>query len=486
MAKKEKVNMDKKLVEGIRRGFLGYISKMIKSQLKEETVDSLHDKFQIIKEGYVFCKDEYVGEKLSYLEYCTFTNYIQDVYIAGTYSEDRIMPMLKAIKNKIVESEKTKGSEWDFFVCVNRIGTVTDITMRRKGIGGSIEDITSIMMLYSIYITTYLTKVKNKMLYDLYDDENTIKAKFGPKALLTNEEVEGLCSFTEYNITKNVNSAIQKIVSEYDIKSNDYTVGGIAKEYISKEAVSCSIRIKGDMGDFPFANCDENLISIDKLNKLPDNRLYVIPSAGVRFEFIDKSKNIDSIEMKESKGRILFCINLINNGFIYYAEGINSDRLLVSESIESYKYDKDIFKIPIMIPIDALKGGIDLNEILLNCKYITLTPIISNSEERYQFMKIAYTCLCCMYAAYYNPKMFSDTFKMYTINRKEKGGYNREESFRIAHLRKLPKGYNMSKEASDLAKKFGFDYIPKGYTFVRASNVDREPDDKKIIKVNNI
>ena len=486
MAKKEKVNMDKKLVEGIRRGCLGYISRMIKSQLKEETVDSLHDKFQMIKDSYVCCKDEYIEEKLSHMEYCTFINYIQDVYIAGLYSPDKVTPMLKAIKDKIIEPKKSKGSEWDFFVCVNRIGVATDVAMGRKGMISYINDITMVIMLYSIYITTYLTKIKNRLIYDLYDDGDIIKARFSSTTFLTNEEVNNLCNFSEYNRPKNIHLTVQKLVSEYDVKSSDYSVGEIAKEYLSKETVGAAFRIKGYMGEFPFANYDESVISVDKLNKLPNDRLYVIPSAGVRFEFFDKTKNIDSLEMKESKGRVLFCVNLVNSSCLYYSTGVCSDDNLTSESIDSYRYTKDIFKMIFMVPVEILKDDIDLNKIVLDSKYVTFTPIITNDKERSQFAKIVYTCLCCMYAAYYNPKMFSDTFKMYTINRKEKGGYNREESFRIAHLRKLPKGYNMSKEASDLAKKFGFNYIPKGYTFVRASNVDKEPDDKKIIKVNNI
>lgn len=486
MAKKEKINLDKKMMEGIRRGCIEYMSIIIKTQLKKGSLDSICNNFQFIKDSYSYCKDEFVEDKLSYLDYCTFVDYVQDVYIAGSYSPDKIVPMLKTFKGKIVDSEKNKGSEWDFFVCVNRIGAITDIHASRNGLLNDVSDLTGLIMLYSIYITTYLTKIKNKVVKDFYDCEDIVKARFGSINLLTKEDIEDLCVFSQYNIPKNISLIMKKITSDYDIKSSNYSVGEIAKEYIDKGSVEASFRIKGDMGEFPFSNYSEDIISMEKLNKLPEDRMYVIPSAGVRFEFFDKSKNVDSIEMKESKGKIVFCVNLTNSNCLYYATGLYSDSKLESDSIELYKYAKDIFEMPIMLSTNHFKGDIDLHRITFDAKYITFSPVITNSDESLQFQKIMYTCLCCMYAAYYNPKMFSDTFKMYTINRKEKGGYSREESFRIAHLRKLPKGYKMSKEAAEMAKKFGFDYIPKGYTFVSASNVNKEPNEKKIIKVKNV
>ena len=90
-----------------------------------------------------------------------------------------------------------------------------------------------------------------------------------------------------------------------------------------------------------------------------------------------------------------------------------------------------------------------------------------------------------MYSAYYNPRLFASDVKMFTVNRKEKGGYKRTESFRIAHIRKLPVGSKMSENAKLEAKKAGFGYIEEGYTFVRASHLDKEPTSKKIIKIDS-
>ena len=84
-------------------------------------------------------------------------------------------------------------------------------------------------------------------------------------------------------------------------------------------------------------------------------------------------------------------------------------------------------------------------------------------------------------------KMFTEGLRetiMLNINEMI-GWYKRTESFRIAHIRKLPVGSKMSENAKMEAKKAGFSYIEDGYTFVRANNLDKEPTEKKIIKIHS-
>lgn len=482
--KKGKTNLDKEYILGLRKSIEFNIKRLMNKNLKSYSFDEIHSSIQLLKEGYNTIIDEPILEYMSYVDFCTYIDYIGDLYLATDSGGNRFNTVLKGIKNRIVPKLQESDTKWEFFISLNRIGAKLEVYSSRPDMNiiGITQITTAIMLIFSIYITTYIIKMKNKTISKFYDDNGHINIQYGPKELLTREEVDALISISEFETPKLFSKAIQKVIAEVDIQSSNYSVADIAQEYLSLSSQSC-LKIDKDLGEYPFTIDGSNLISIDDLKSLPNNRLYAIPSSGIRFEFLNKDKNIDYIEMKESKGKLVFCINLINNGGIYVGSDTETLLQIDPENCSIYEYKEKSLKIPFTLSIKHLESAWTLESIVFNSKFIATTPIVNTDIFKEELKKWMYTCLCCVYMAYYNPKMFENMIRLHNIDRTKKSGYSKQENYRVAHLRKLPIGYKISEEAIKEAAKNGFNYIPEGYTFVSASNLAKEPESKRVITI---
>lgn len=313
MAKKQskKINKDKMFVEGLRESIILALNESIGNYVKNNSMERFDELCDMVKKSFEMVEEELVLSKIQYERFCMYVNYMYDIYCLKSNGVEDLKPYLKKIKDRIVLELKKENMEWDFFICINRIGAKTDIYFDRMGRYKEVSTLSSVMMLYSIFITSYLTSFKNKKIDKFYDINDSIKAKFLSSDLLSYDRVEAMFYIRKGGSRVLAREGLKDFVKLIDVKSSDYSVSDIAQEYLHLSTGYNNVSFTKEIKNFPFVSDNgEDKYDLD-LTILPENRKYAVPSAGVRFEFIDKSKAIDYIEMKEAKDNVVFCVGVV-------------------------------------------------------------------------------------------------------------------------------------------------------------------------------
>ena len=278
-----------------------------------------------------------------------------------------------------------------------------------------------------------------------------------------------------------VNASIHRIYSNYMSKD-------IHPEFFEET--------KGFIGlnkiyELPIVHDKEKMIPFDKLVNIPNGRKYAFSKAGVRFEFLNKEQNIDYIDMIETKDSISLNVYVINNGGFYITSKVYSgaewmvnapNKKLGRNDIR--EVDTKLIRIPFYIRKEDLSSANTYEDMMRAVSSVGYSLVPDDNVIVHFMVGVMTLILCCIYSAYYDLNIFKSSLRLYNKSESHKSGYNRTSGFRVAHLKRLPVGSKASEEAKQNAKKEGFDVIPDGYTFVRASyatNPDNEV--KKIIKI---
>lgn len=383
-----------------------------------------------------------------------------------------------------------------FFNVVNTYDIFSNKNLKEANNNINMKCVQSIcvnLSIFSLYILSFKMKFKNYYIEELKKDNDKYTLVYSKKQLLTNKEIADILAIdkirpheqAQYYTKILIN--IQNITVTYGIKNENL------KEHLLSDIYQLCFKSKSL--EFPFENKDSNnLLDLDDLAILPSNRKYGIFSKGIRFDFKDKSSGIDYLDMIETPTDVSFTINLKNYKEMYFLS--NTDAVQYIQEIVKYKeeYNDDTTeilnkylkpinqaKITLNISKDDLTAATNFTEISKSFNSVGISINKDSKESTGAYVNFIYISLICMYIAYYDHKLFSSSFTFKNINENERSSYKKIDSYRVAHLRKLPTGYKKSKEASLLAKKAGFDTIPEGYTFVEEHKANT--GSKKIIKI---
>lgn len=485
MAKKKKKDNKKKsqsFSQTIRNFTLFLIKRRVYESNKTLKENEIFELTSILKEWYLDINGEFVLNYVDYLSFCNLIDYVNDIYmIAKNTSEHDFNKQFKIIRDKFLEKFPTKDTGIEYFLAINRLCSIFDRTSSKPDIDlyDKIEPLTFTIFIMSLNLSASFYKLENKKIKEFVEKEpNKVVIKYSNEKFISDEELKNInyCYLSD-NINHDVLKFQSKLFLNIDNAFEKFMIKDVEDEF--KDINSSAIRIAKDYSTSPFFRDNKCLIPPEEISKIPNDRRYLCPEGGIKFEIINKDLNIDSIEMIEKKDKFLFNIYLINKGGIYISKGTRTSSL-DDEDIEKPRpdekeYTDKILKIPFIISKEKFTENWHFDEILHEKMSVKIRLTIPFQQSA----SFTYTLLCCIYLAYYDPFRFKGNIRMYNLRRNKKGGYERTDGFRIAHLRKLPEGYNCSKEAKLEAIKAGFNNIPEGYTFVSASNGKDNKNTKK-------
>lgn len=455
---------------------------MYPSSTVEKVFADLKNKF------YILDKKEVAGliDDMYFLE---IFNYVEELFIMLYSNNTRLLEYTEFYRKKIIELHKKNDIQYELFVYMSKVCFLLENvgeTVVEREISKLITD-----LLFGFYqsILTYIHKFKNCKMKEFYEVEGKVYLKYDKIKAFPEELIDSIHSNLQNDIL--LTSKQQKLLIAY-LEGLNRVYSNFAGRHINPEFYE---EMKGHLSlesnyDVPLVDELEKYVSIDKLFDLPNGRKYAFPNSGVRFEFLNKKKCIESIDMKESKDIIYFNVFLRNKGDISIKKVLNDDEFLkddlaYNKALENFP-DKKVttskIKLPFYIRKESLGTIKTLKELPKIISVVGYLPVKNNYSE-ILYNKLGLLILACLYCAYCDLNLFKDEIKLYNRANNKASGYNRSSGFRVAHLRKLPVGEKASEEAKRNAKKDGFDNIPEGYTYVRESYSVNDKENKKIVKI---
>ena len=437
--------------------------------------------------------DKREAEGLVYDRYfMDILNITEEIFML-LYSERKdISEETNFYRKKIVDLYRTENLKYELYIYLNKVCFLLEQPALYGDdhiailYGGAAKAVTDFLFAFFQYSSTYVLKYKNKKVHSFVEKEGHVEIKYEKGQLMPTEIVESLYGSImngEYlNEKQNkaivtVNQSINRIYANFLSK---FTNEEFYEEYKGFVVFEKQYTL-------PIINTEKE-VPIGKLISMPENRRYIFPSSGVRFEFLNKRTNIDYIDIVESKNIVSVNVYVINNGGINIIKNyVNTDNTpedninYSNRDINSReRITSKVIKFPFYIKKDELKRATDEDSLYKSINVLGYMPASSGATEDF-FYDLFKLILNCLYSSYYDLNIFKSIIKMSNKSKGYSGGEHKSNTFRIAHIRRLPEGQKASKETLLNAKKQGFENIPEGYTFVRA-HIENEPH-KKIVKV---
>lgn len=489
MAKKKKslvkrsINLDKELTKSIRRGAKQVIEQGLYEIINEFDFDSVMGTLELLKSEYTNCPGEYAFNFFDAEDFIGFVNYMMDLVIAyDNIDYNNIDKVLNNIKDRLVKNLGDKDIEVSALVATNRLFGKLECEYGSSVTGGSdiLSKLGIFSMFFIVYVLTYTKGFKNKHFKEIKEDGNVLTIEYERLNLYDINSIKDSDKMVRecvYNLSLTCNKFYNNVYKGFE-KACKWNVFNMSKDY----------------GEYPFMNSEKDTyISLEEIKDISNRKLYLMPPGGVHFDFINKSSNVDCVELKEYGENLLCSITIFNKGGIYVHDNkslYESERVLTdADRITELIKDMDLcsdekIKINFRIP---LEGVFNMNDIYDISGIIFPESVFFGTKDSplwAEARKWIYCCLSCLYLAYCCPTRFQNDVRLYNIDRDSKEGFNRKSSYRTAYMRKLPDGQRTSEEAIRNAKIAGFNNIPQGYTFVSASNIEYlNEEKKKVIKI---
>lgn len=428
-------------------------------------------------------------------QYITVIDYIQDMYISLlNYSElFETKDVLMKTKDSIIEFLKDETSMLNTILSSCKISGIVlgsceeiipkNITNYDSTLMRRIISFTNFMIQFSSF---YIIKYKNLYIKKLDIHMNKISIVYDSKLLVDEKTIDSLIKLIAKPILSDSEKLYYRkttdIIDALAQPFTDFTNNADIYEFISS---SQQVYIDNNLDNIPFKNTDKFQLTDDTLLDIVDNRKYIIPKCGVCIDILDKNYDIDRIEVKEDTYNIHMCLYLNNNGNLFNLEHTQSFNDNLQAIIDKQLRNGLINNRP--IESKTVKLYISINKYLLNKQLFEAAynfPIIDASNKALALDNLYITCYSCLYLLYCNPYIYKKVTRLYNLKKEHAKGYTKEAFYRVGFLRKLPKGYKMSTEARNNALQEGFINVPRGYTFVRASNLElADKSEMRVIKI---
>lgn len=485
----EKLNLIMRRVHGRSLNILGEeCLKNFTSNTIMEVINEMKNVFYEMDKREVsgFINDYYFMELL---------NYTEEMFMLMYSGKVNISQEMEFYRKKVVELHKKYNIRFEMYIYVNKIGVLFEnykLYPSNKGSYYSLvaKAITDLMFVFYQYASTYVLKIKNKKMKEFVKKGDNIEIKYDNANLISPEILDSTYTAIMNRLPvgekqmaaiESVNASLHKIYSNYMSKDIHPDFFEETKGFIGLNKIY----------ELPIVHDKEKMISFDDLVNIPNGRKYAFSKAGVRFEFLNKEQNIDYIDMIETKDSISLNVYIINNGGFYITNKVYSgaewminasNKKLGRNDIKDV--DTKLIRIPFYIKKEDLSNATTYEDMIRAVNSVGYSPVPDDDIAIHFMMSLIILILCCIYSAYYDLNIFKSSLRLYNKSTSNKLGYNRTSGFRVAHLKRLPVGSRASEEAKQNAKKEGFDVIPDGYTFVRASYAtNSENEAKKIIKI---
>lgn len=447
----------------------------------------IEEVFSYMKNIYYNIDKKECEQYLDPMYFMELLNYIQEYFILAGTGRKHVYEENDFIRTQFVTKLKENNVKFELLIYTSKVGFLYEnISLYPDEVDFMYADvaklITDAIFLYSQYITTYTCKFKNSEILSFVFDENHINIKYSSYPMLLKENIDLVNSSLDKGSVnpEKETKYISKITTQIHIAYSNFITRDIDSDYYAEYQGHLHIDCKYQL---PFYNENVFILNKKELLKIPNDRLYATHSSGIRFEFINKEHNIDFIDMKESEKHINFNVHIINRGGM--SVSLTNDELHEHYTSKKISITSNIIKIPYIIYKDNLYETTTLLEKQGTVQCLGFYPAGKENEFSLDFfIRMRNILLTCLYLAYYNPLLFKKEVTLHNRIIDKRTGYTRNSGFRIAHLKKLPTDYKASEEAVKNAKKEGFDSIPEGYTFVKASHLKSENEpDKKVIKL---
>lgn len=448
-----------------------------------------------MKDIYYTMDKEYCDGLVDQMYFMDMINYTEELFILAFSKKINVVDEISYFRKKFVSKLKENGIKFELFIYASKVGVLYEnIKLYPKNLDflyvEIVKSITDILFLFAQYITTYNCPFKNYEI-DAFDfnDDGHVDIKYTKMPMLMLEHINIVNKYLnhETRFSDKYEVYVDKMSKQIHRAYANFMSRDIDKEYYDEFVGYLNLDKPYD-----FQLFDENkfILNDTEIMKIPYNRMYAIPSTGIRFEFLDKEKCVEHIDMKEGKEHINFNVYVNNTG------GMSTCRLLSSEigqvdmigsGEESSLVKKEVIKSKIIkISFFIEKAELDkadtLEKKLETLRCVGYMPNLENFSCLF-FENIRMVIFGCIYAAYYNPNVFNNELKLFHKTNNKKDGYTRQSGYRVEHLKKLPDGQHASSQAIAFGKQLGFD-VPEGYTFVRASNLEeKEKSNKKVVKI---
>ena len=289
-----------------------------------------------------------------------------------------------------------------------------------------------------LYMATYSMKLENHMIDSIVEEDGKLIYKYSKDIILKENIIEYLISkVTTDDISEKELSFLDLIKIQRVSAFNKFlpTLSDDERKFLKTTGYLYNIN-KYNKALMPFRRDADNWLMGDKtIGNFISDRKYAIPSKGICFTFKDNFY-ISKIEMKENINNIIFNIHIKNNDNIY-----------VTKLKEEEKCNEREIVIPRMISKEGL-FSVEQDD-----WYNDVGCIVSNEPFAEDLI---YLLFCCTYIAYVNPNFNTNIVTLSNIKDTESSGFAKESYYRIGHIRKLPKGYNMSEDAKKRSIEEGF------------------------------
>lgn len=421
-------------------------------------------------------------------------NIVEEILFLIYSGNENISEEVQYFKKKIIDMYKAEDLKYELYIYLNKVCFLLENpllygeTTKGRIYGNVAKIITDILFCFFLYATTFVLKHKNKKMNCFIEKDGHIEIKYENGQLLPNEIVESLYESMKTNstLTDKQHKSFQIVFESMHRIYSNYLGRFIDDEFYEEDKGYLDVKKEYT---FPIINTERE-ISIEKLSQIPFNRKYAFSSSGIRFEFTNKKESIDHIDIVEKPDMFNINVFVINSGGINVVKnyvniddewGARKELLKNRKDINSEeKVNSKIIRLPLYINKEKLKNAKDFDSIIKSFCILGYRPKPSQNTDKF-YADIFRVVLNCLYSALYDLHIFKNTFTMYNKVASNKGGYQRNSGFRVAHIRKLPKGQKISAESIQNAKKEGFVDIPEGYTFVKASITNET--DKKVVKI---
>lgn len=513
----KKLTPEKEFVSLIRHRFVDNICGNLDKVYSKVALVNLEHYINIFKEMYNSLYDDYddlIKEPYTYLG---FLDYFAEGLFVYKNLNHNSRDSLSYIRDKVLDYINQKNLTLELAIISAKINiyvtsgdklldTAASLCKVKSINKHDLKLLMSIINCTAVYCSLYATKIKNyrikgivrkdeklEFLYDksrpwLYEESlDILRNQYLRKNIHitidkehdTKESVLAKIQSATKNKTNTENKVMNVgllIIMHLDSVLSSFSNNPIYADFLDIVPETCIhyYTANNNINNFPLKEKGEYIISLDEIVEGIQNRKYSFPKSGVWFKILDDNSDIEHMELIEDNYRIFVNCFIKNEERIHYNDTSSNFYFGTEEEKEydSRVYENPVFKSSLILDKSVLKQG----------RLINSLSYISNSIEENTY-DILYLSLICVYLAYYNPKLFENTIQLSNIEKCESGGYKRARGYRTAYIRKLPKNYTPSKEALARAKEEEM-VVPKGYTFVSASNMDLEDEAKpKVIKL---
>lgn len=477
---KKKINLDKEYSNIIRNQLKQVLLKGASRIHEEYGIDLYQDFANEIKELFIYSEGEFSFSLVNIEDIVKFIDFSTDLVLSGNKTEMVLDKAYKYFSNKF----KEENYNWEPFLAINRLTRKYELVNQDSELlkNNIINVAPEYLLMFTLYIIIKNKKVKNSKIKGIINKDNSVDLEY-----------EILPLYDINTIKNDIRLVIDFTQNLFDKCNEFYRLNNFkTKENQDWDTIVLPERVnKLPLNDQKMST----YLSIEELKKLPNNKLYSFPESGICFEFINKSNNIDRIEIKENTDSFTCDIALINNHDTFIGNmsdviGNNSINIInkigldgVKKKLKRVEEKTIIYKT--VIPKEVIFNFKTYENIHTNSLCNVSFWLFENNFTQRLFYQYEFHCIMsCIYIAYYCPNRLANDIILTTIQNKNKSSGTRESSYRQEYMRKLPKGYSHSKDAEELARKKGYLNIPNGYTFVSESNIAKKNESKqKIIKI---